>query len=288
MSHVFMPHQTNRSMVRSLAALGDSYDANDNGIPDDIEAPGLDPIVAAGANTVMTTVIASMRAAISFTRSVANASQYAAIAPPPPTMWQALLGPVYEVAGLVAGAVNYADGAFANRRDAYLSALNTMSTVTNKLDGPDRADVLSTALPLRKWLDAALIVQEGIYGVLKDIGADLSTPTDLWNDIQNGYDWIKQQAGKLPDPTSPWTWLKWGIPLAILGGFALSVAFAPEISGATAAVRAGRESARRLVSAAKAEAEKVKAAHQAARGSQINGLFEDREARRKRRRRSRR
>jgi hypothetical protein len=275
--HVFMPQKSNLNSrtLRALAALGDdSGDANGNGVPDDLERPSLDPALAAGANAVMSAVVASLRAAIAFTSTAAKTSQYLAIAPPAPTFMQSLLGPVYEAAGLVAGAVNFADGALANRRDAYLSALNTMTTITNRLDSADRADVISQQLPLRKWLDAALIVQEGIYGIVKDIGADLTTPTNLWNDIQTGYEFIKEKAGELPDPTNPWTWLKWAIPLGIMGAVTIGLLFGPEIVAAKGAVRAAANTVKVTAQAA---------AEAARKGSQINGLYEDRETRRRKR-----
>lgn len=197
----------------------------------------MSPAIAAGANAVMDSVISVMRGSISTVYGAAQASVYVSAVTQPGWL-DVLLTPI------VAAGAELISGAPQNRRDAYLSALNTMSNLADKLDGPDRQDVLAGKLALKKWLDAALTVQQGIFGILQDMGSDMQPAADLWNALQTSYNWVEQHKPELPSPWSPWTWIIGGTLL--LGGVVvLGVWFAPEIRVGAATYRAAR---RRLTS----------------------------------------
>lgn len=194
-------------------------------IVSDLRGFGDDSIVDAATqvamNTVMNGVVSVMRATISATQTAAQASVYASAVTEPGWL-DALLTPI------VAAGAELAIGAPQNRRDAYLSALHTMSNLADKLDGPDRQDVLNGDLSLKRWLDAALVVQEGIYGVLQDMGADMQPAANFWNSIQTSYQWVEDHKDAIPNPFDPWTYVKWGIPIligvAVIGGIVSRIA----------------------------------------------------------------
>lgn len=200
------------------------------GYGDTTDSGAMSPLLQPEANGVMDTVIAVMRGSISMSQSLASAAAYASAVTEPGWL-NALLTPI------VAAGIEVVIGAPQNRRDAYLSALATMTALANKLDGPDRADVLAGRLSMKRWLDAALIVQQGIYGVLQDAAADMAPAADLWNAIQTAYQWVNDHKPDLPNPFDPWTWIKWGIPIALLGGIGLAIWFSPEIKLASSAAR---------------------------------------------------
>lgn len=177
--------------------------------------PTQPPPNTAQLNAQMDKVVAGLRSAITMTKLKVGATvigQGALLSLIP------LLGP-------------FVGEAASDSIDALNSSLNSMTNVTNRLDGPDRTDVLAGRLDPLKWLAAAKILQQGIYDIGNTV-KDSGPATNLWNTLQDAEKQIKQLVQKAGDAAlDTLGWLKWALPLTLAGGIAIAILLNPVSHG---------------------------------------------------------
>lgn len=167
-----------------------------------------------------------------------------------PTLVDALLGPVGAAIELMRGYT-----AYQNETTSIDGALDTMSQLVDKYDGPDRAAVLAGRLSPDKWIAGMLAVQQGIYSMGQ--GLDYDDPgTILWNQIQASKKAIGQLLQKAGDVAlHTLNWLKWALPATLGIGIGVALLLNPATHAAVSVARKGLDVGTRatkaVVSAAK-------------------------------------
>lgn len=107
-------------------------------------------------------------------------------------------------------------------RNAAYSALNSYSTMVDRLDGPSRMEVLAGEEAIDKWQAGARAVSDGIEGLAKDLDEE-SVASTVAATVESSWDSFKQKleelGAKLPDANR----LSWAIPVTIAGLAALLI-----------------------------------------------------------------
>lgn len=171
-------------------------------------ATELSPDAASAYNEVMSKVAAPVMEAISSLRDQTNGYSWAKLV---------LLGPIY-------GGVLQAPE---STRVAIHSALNTLDTRMRQLDA-SRANVLSGALPLNKWISAVSVVFDGVKTQARDLGEStiLSESVATFTDsIAQAKEWLANFGAKLG------TGLEIGLPIIAIAAILLGIAVVPRLLG---------------------------------------------------------
>lgn len=192
------------------------------------------PAAAVGLNNMMDSVVSALRTAVFKVRARVAVENNTTT----------LLG----IASAAGPLVSVASSWFASTeetRQGVLAAMDTMSRIIDRLDGPSRRDVLAGTETQEQWLKGASAVADGVQAQLEYLSDNTTSnlvrktiddaPRYFWHDIDNALPGI-------PNPGLPPLGSKVTLYLALAAGAAFVIFVLPELMPLILARRAARMS----------------------------------------------